>query len=100
MGLQGWRAGWRGGARPAHGQAVPGRDGAGLVPTRLPARPATAGRQGMTTTERLIFQNDSDGDLQFQNDTPLNVYFVVDGEEPIAPDYDVQAAVDILFPGL
>jgi len=54
----------------------------------------------MTTTERLNFQNDGDGDLQFQNDTPLNVYFTVEGEEPIAPDYDVQAAVDTLFPGL
>src|SRR6185436_15939430 len=51
------------------------------------------------TTAPLIWRNNSNGILQFQNNGSRDVDFVVSAPDP-SPDYDVQGAVDILFPGL
>jgi len=51
------------------------------------------------TYGRLVFTNNSSGVLQFRNAAGQNIYFVVEVPQPPA-DYDVQAAVDILFQGL
>lgn len=47
---------------------------------------------------RLIWTNNSSGIIQFTNDSSQPIWFVVNSDGDY--NYDIQAAVDILFPGI